>query len=114
MFIRAANGARQGVRPAAFVFETPTGLAWVEPSYADPAGAASNALHIRHGAVVLKGRSLQITTTSGEVLLFAPYEEDDTDLVGDSLEWFAGYIEQSGRTWAEERAKVRDIISPSL
>lgn len=113
VFIRAAGGRIEGTRPAAFVFSTPTGLAWVEPSYADPAGASSTALHLRDGLVEADGDGVKITTPGGEVVLVSPYEPEDVDLVGDALEWFAGYVAQSGRTWAEERAKVQGIIFPS-
>lgn len=113
VFLRDAGGQIEGIRPAAFIFGTPTGLAWVEPSYADPAGASSNALHIRDGVIEVDADSVKITMPGGEAVLASPYEPDDTTLVGDSLEWFAGYIAKSGRTPAEERARVQELISPS-
>lgn len=78
-------------RPAAFVWANPGGgVTWVEPSYADPAGAASPALHTRE---------------SGAEAL--PYEaKTDRVLVGDALEWFRGWLEAEGKTWAEERDRL--------
>lgn len=48
------------VRPAAFVFVDPGGLSWVEPSYADPFGAASSSFHRRDGRVVLVGDGIEL------------------------------------------------------
>jgi len=94
------------IRPAAFVFKSAGGVAWVEPSYADPAGAASPALHTRTGewdGNILAGKDWRL-----EVL---PYEAADVDLVGDSLEWFYGHLKAEGLTWSEERARVQALIA---
>lgn len=82
-------------RPAAFVWiEEGGAVTWVEPSYADPWGAASPALHRRESGV--------------EALPYDP--ETDTRLVGDALEWFAGWLKANGKTWAEERERLRVIL----
>lgn len=98
-------------RPAAFVFDVPGGLAWVEPSYADPAGAGTPALHVRRGeflkAGILRGDRWRV-----DVVPYAAAE--DTDLIGDALDWFAGYLKAAGRTWDQERERVRVAIAPEL
>lgn len=97
------------IRPGAFVFKTAEGMAWVEPSYADPSGAASPALHMRAGqwdGHILNGKGWRV-----EVL---PYEAADVDLVGDSLEWFAGHLKAEGLTWAQERARVQAMIAGEM
>jgi hypothetical protein len=103
------SGGRLSFRPAAFVFLTATGFGWVEPSYADPAGTPSPALHYRDGTIepLNAGFACQADGERVEVL---PYEPDDTDLVGDALDWFAGYVRASGRTWDEERARVLAVV----
>lgn len=98
------------VRPAAFVFATPTGALWIEPSYADPNGAAGLALHEREGLVTVSGRGFELRTQGGELVTLLPYEADDSDLVGDALEWFGRWLQGQGRTWADERERVRQLL----
>lgn len=98
------------VRPAAFVFATPTGALWIEPSYADPAGAAGLALHEREGLVTPSGRGFEIRTAAGDLVTLLPYEADDRGLVGDALEWFARWLQGEGRSWADERERVRGLL----
>lgn len=98
-------------RPAAFVFDVPGGLAWVEPSYADPAGAASPAFHRRAGSFTA-WNAIESTGAKLGVLPYAPGE--DADLVGDGLEWFAAWLTAEGRTWAEERERVRAMLGEAL
>lgn len=100
------------VRPAAFVFATPTGFAWVEPSYADPAAAPSPALHYRDGTPQDLG-ALFTMQAGAELVEVRAYEDDDADMIGDALDWFAGYVQASGRTWDEERERVRAVINPA-
>lgn len=94
-------------RPAAFVFDVAAGgVAWVEPSYADPSGAATHALHIIAGQVagnVVTGRGVTV-----EVL---PYEAEDAGSVGGALDWFAAWLKDEGRTWDQERERVRAMLS---
>lgn len=85
-----------GARPAAFVWIDEAGaVTWVEPSYADPNGAASPALHRRErGAEAL------------------PYDPaTDRDFVGDSIAWFADWLKANGQTWAEERDRLGVILA---
>lgn len=93
------------VRPAAFVYEIPGGAAWLEPSYADPLGAASPAWHERLGQVVETGEGFRVLASDGSAVDFVPYDrEDNGDLVGDSLEWFGRWLKAEGLTWEGERA----------
>jgi len=98
-------------RPAAFVYDVPGGIAWVEPSYADPYGAASPALHVRRGertaATRFEGPGFKV-----EVIAYTPGL--DADLVGDALEWYAGWLTAEGRTWHDERERVRAMIEADL
>lgn len=103
------NGA--AFRPAAFVFDVPGGLAWVEPSYADPAGSASPAFHRRAGTFTAPGKM----AGAGFEVEVLPYEPgQDADLVGDALEWFSGWLKTEGRTWAQERERVRGMLGDAL
>lgn len=96
-------------RPAAFVFPTAQGLAWVEPQYADPAGAGTNALHTRAGTVQVVG-TLLVLDAEGERITALPYDpEEDRDLVGQAMEWWAGWLADTGEEFATERARVRDL-----
>lgn len=103
------------VRPAAFVYATPGGLAWVEPAYADPMGTARPALHERDGALVAEGLGFVLTTAAGERITVLPYDPDagDGDMVGGSLEWFAEHLAEIGQAWESEREMVRELIAGS-
>lgn len=104
-----APGQEPAIRPAAFVYVIPGGLAWVEPSYADPNGAASNALHQRTGTVEIKA-GLRLKR-DGDVVTFLPYDPaEDRDLVGDALEWFHQHLQDTGTDWDAERKRVLDLL----
>jgi hypothetical protein len=110
VFIRQAGTEDDMIRPAAFVYSTPDGLAWVEPSYADPWGASSNALHFAAGVPMpVPGDGFRVITAAGDSFIVVPYG-DDADLIGDSLEWFARHLAETGTDWATERERVRELI----
>ena len=98
-------------RPAAFVFDVPGGFAWVEPAYADPAGASSPAFHRRQGQRMAPGRYVGDGWTI-EVLAFDP--ADDQGHVGGALDWFARWLRAEGRSWSEERERVRVLVADEL
>ncbi len=108
--IAITQGGETLFRLAAFVFDMPGGLAWVEPSYADPAGAASPAFHARKGAWRAPG-VLAADEWELQVLQFVPI---DADMLGDGLLWFADWLKTEGRTWAEERERVRALVADQL
>lgn len=88
-----------GSRPAAFVWIDEAGaVTWVEPSYADPWGAASPALHRR--------------ATGVEALPYDP--ATDRALVGGALDWFADWLKSNGLTWAEERDRLGVVVASNL
>lgn len=104
------EGEETTFRLAAFVFEVRDGIAWVEPSYADPAGAGTHALHIRRGT----WRALGVLAADRWELQVLPFVPVDADMLGDGLVWFAGWLKAQGRTWAEERERVRAMLADSL
>lgn len=112
VFVQTLADDDAQVRPAAFVFARPGGLLWVEPGYADPAGAAGNALHDRDGEAVATGLGFVLTTAAGERITLLPYDPaaGDGDMVGGALEWFAEYLARAGVPWAIERARVSALL----
>jgi hypothetical protein len=111
VFIRTEDTGRPMVRPAAFVYATPTGFAWIEPSYADPAGSATPALHFRDGTPREEaGGGFSMVTTDAERVTVLPNVDGD-DLVDGALGWFAGYLADKGVDWAAERERLRDQVS---
>lgn len=112
VLIQQAEGGPITIRPAAFVFATPTGIAWVEPGYADPAGSPSPALHYRDGETTAAA-DLLVLQAGAERVEARAYEDDDAADVGDALDWFDGYLQANGRTWAEERERVRALVNPA-
>jgi hypothetical protein len=114
VFIETDGTGRGIIRPAAFVYATPTGFAWVEPSYADPWGTPSPALHFREGPPrPAAGDGFKLVTKDAETVTVVPYGDDDRLLVGEPLEWFAQYMAESGLDWAAERERVRAMINPT-
>lgn len=104
------QGGVVSLRPAAFVFDVPGGMAWVEPSYADPAGATSPAFHSFKGQI--EGNTLR--TPDGMLIEVLPYETGDAVVIGDGLEWFASWLAAERRTWEQERGRVRELLGDSL
>lgn len=96
-------------RPAAFVFETADGIAWVEPSYVDPWGASSTAFHARAGTVEILGAGVRCIGERETITLLRYDPDEDRDLVGDALAMWAGYLAMSGLTFDEERARIRAL-----
>ena len=43
-------------------------------------------------------------------LAVVPYDRAEFDLVGDALDWFANWLKSEGRTWQEERERVRERV----
>jgi hypothetical protein len=108
IFINNPDGSgRAMIRPAALVFVDVDGLTWVEPSYADPAGAASPAAHERKGKLrrIAAGIVLENAEERIDVVPYDPAE--DAALVGDALDWWGGYLAAFGRSFEEERERVR-------
>lgn len=111
VFVYIPGSSEALVRPAAFVFPGDGQLTWVEPAYADPSGSPGQSLHTRTGQLQpAPGGGIEVLEDSGGRIVVLPYG-DDADLVGDSLEWFADYLAGSGRTFEEERAAVRELIT---
>ena len=104
---------KANIRPAAFVFDTGTGLAWVEPSYADPMGASSTAYHTVPGTIQSAGFGFKVSVPGRTVHVLPYAPEEDTRLVGDSVDWWRKYIADGPLTLEAERAKVRELCGLS-
>jgi len=101
--------------PAVFLFDTPTGWAWVEPSYADPMGAASPALHERDGQPERLGTWYRYRPADGaaiEVWEFDPEDGNGNDIV-EAITWWESWLASEGRTRAQERERLRAEIWPA-
>jgi hypothetical protein len=106
------EGSRQFVRPAVFVFETPTGFLWIEPGfYNEPGTNSAPQMHSIDAVVTQErpGRWSFAGERSGSVLRYDFGE--DADLVGDCLEWFANeFLPGQKKTLAELRASVAEQL----
>jgi hypothetical protein len=98
-------------RPAAFVFDTPTGFLWIEPSYFDEPGYRSApAMHVARCEVTqaVGERWTFVGEMSGAVERYGIGE--DTDIVS-GLEWFATeFLPSQKKTLAELRASVAEKL----
>ncbi len=103
------------IRPAAFVYAIPGGFVWVEPSYADPWGAASPGMHIRCGDLEATDDGFTMAKPDG-LISVCPFDPLDpaTEDEGAPLRWFADYLRENGLQWRDERERVRTLIAPSI
>ena len=107
---QAENG-QPVIRAAAFVFPTEQSFAWVEPSYLDPYGASSPALRRRSGQLTQHPNGgLELTMDNGGRIVALPVG-DDHDLAYGALRWFTDHLNQNGIQFAEERERVRELIT---
>lgn len=102
--LQSKSGGAPIIRPASFVFDRPGGFGWLEPGYADPWGSPSPAWH-----------EVQVTITRASSTLIEfdgpEYSGDIEEYFGQTeaeqpLEWFSGWLNEQGRSWAEERARM--------
>lgn len=101
------GGLWHSPRPAVFLFDTPTGWCWVEPSYATPEGASTFALHEREGQPERISGHWAHGSGAERIEVTEYDDETDEDLIGDQVRWFESYLVAVGRTRDEERARVR-------
>ena len=110
-----ANGFR---RPAAFVYDVPGGFAWVKPAYLDSYGASSHALHIIHGTIEPDpDAEAPGTRYRFENEDYSGTIEQDVGTNGDvsaALEWHRTELSRQGRSYAEERDRVWQMIARDL
>lgn len=100
-------------RPAAFFFDTPGGFGWVEPSYLDPLGAATFAMHKRAGQPQRVG-GYYVWRGPDELLeIFEADPDNDSDHITHALDWYMAHLRAMGTTPAQERERLRAEV-PSL
>lgn len=98
------------IRPAAFVYETSSGFAWIEPSYADPYGTPSPALHVRDGELrSVTDEGFVIVTQACEIVTVLPYS-DEAQQLDESLNWFAEHLREKALDWLIERERLREFL----
>ena len=98
------------VRPAAFVYPGDGSLTWVEPSYLDPYGASSPALHTRTGKLEkAPGDGFALILKDGTKIVALPVN-DGGDLVGNALLWFSNHLAENKINFLEERARIWEEI----
>lgn len=115
VFIRSKETGAEYVRPAAFVFDTPGGFAWVEPQYIDPYGASSPALHIRQATIEPEGAGFRFDGPEWDGRI-EEYEAnpDQIEGVGYCLEQYDRWLAAEKKTAAQERAAVLAMIADDL
>ena len=105
----------QQLRPALFVFTTPRGFAWVEPSYRDPDRVHSG-MHEAVGPITLGAKQF---TVDGENRVYLVVDANEADEgVGDdcrrAIAWAHADIEASGTTIEAERERLRRVIADAM
>ncbi|MBL8324366.1 MAG: hypothetical protein JNJ89_05345 [Rubrivivax sp.] len=104
------RGAEHLFRPAAFVFADKEGVQWVEPSYADPHGASSPALHRCEGPWLAWNR-VQGADWTVELVPCDPREPSHAGARA-ALDWHTRWLAQQSRSWQAERKAVWKKIKP--
>lgn len=102
------------IRPVAAVFESPGGLAWIEPSYTDPWIGGPPAYHGREGTVIHRDNTLVIEGERPCVIReIRPRTQGGSE---DEHRAHAGYLAwvrwcaETGVTPASERQELLDSI----
>lgn len=93
--------------PAAFVYATEGGLAWLEPSYCDPWGVTSPALHRRAGDIAMRAGGVRWQGDDETVDIYPFDPEDDGDGVGQALGFWLGNMAARGVSFDDEREARR-------
>lgn len=106
-----------GPRPAALVYPTPDGAAWVEPAYLFPEPSPMPAFHRVYGEVEDQGEGFTVTGTDGQVTRFLPatraHDDDDGSCMAALADWSDELVAQ-GRTEEEEHAGVAAELDAEL
>lgn len=104
-------------RPAAFVFKTANGIAWVEPGYTDPYGCTMPADHYLTGSVIqMPGDlGLSVECNSDVIATVVPWaneraRSDESDSCRSALCDFSDYLVTRDLTLDEERTRVRALL----
>jgi hypothetical protein len=108
-----------GFRPALFVFTTPDGFAWVEPSYLEPIPAPQPAFHRVTGEVVMGAGEVSLDTAENWQFTAAAYEGEILALdrdgsIGAALAWAAQQLADQGATMDEERERLKAELADDL
>lgn len=106
------------VRPAAFAWQTATGIAWLEPDYLEPDPPPRPAFHAFAGEVRDHAGGAAVYG-DGIVLVFdAEAAAGDPGLVpadaAAGLAHLQELLAEAGTTWADERARVAELLAEDL
>ncbi len=103
------------IQPAAFVYATRGGVAWIELS-GEGLVAMPSKIQIRKGEIILFNDGLMMTSRTGERIYIFPFESDnpETAVAGHAIKEFANKLKRRGVTWQEERDRVRALVAKAL
>lgn len=108
-----------GMRAALFVYPTPDGFAWVEPSYLEDVPAPQPAFHRVTGDITLGAGQVTLDTPEHWQFTAAAYEGDTIALdrygnIGAMLAWAADKLKAAGTTLEDERARLKIELAEDL
>lgn len=92
-------------RLALFVYQTPTGIVWLEPSYLDPWSSAP-ASHQRDGALKIKADSYELNNDDEQIIVAPATEQSGIDMHAIHV-----MLAKRDTTLAEERTRMRAEIA---
>lgn len=104
------------MRPGLFVFTTPDGFAWVEPSYLEPV-PSREAFHRVRGALTMNSSGFSVEAVDGRTYIVGPIADLEDDVGADLrqvCEWASREIEAQDRTLDAERDRVRQLLGDEL
>jgi hypothetical protein len=106
-------------RPAAHVYQTPTGIGWLEPGYYDETPPPSPQWHVRDGQLIdmpdgvfLRGSGIQALIVDAERAKANPdLNAPDLQRV---FEWYRQRLTDMGTTHEEQRITIAAMLSSDL
>lgn len=104
------------MRPGLFVFTTPDGFAWVEPSYLEPVPSREAFYRVR-GALTMTSSGFTVEAADGRTYIVGPIDDLEDGVGADLREvcaWAARELEAQGRDLDEERDRVRLLLGDEL
>lgn len=112
VFLYDREAQSSGVYPAVVVWRLERGVAWVQPGYLDPLGAAANQFHRINGPVIEAGESLVVSGDRLEAMISRPDEPPED--VRRALDWYAEELIRRGLDRKAEAARLELVLFESL
>lgn len=107
--VRIRRPERETVHAAAHVYATERGVSWVDTVYAECLLLDEPFYETHDGLFERAGDGFVFRNRYGAKISLSKPSAGDEQRVLDALNWFAGWLKSEGRTWRDERERLRQI-----